>query len=280
MITCTLLGGLGNQLFQILTVISHSIQHDHLPVFLYSKKTIGMTDRNTYWDNFLSVFSDMLITESLPIAFHIEEQKYGYNELSQLYDIRKTCNVQLSGYFQSYKYFDSYRSEIFRLLKLEQQKQYVRTNVDYDLDETISMHFRFGDYKTVVGFYVILPVSYYIKSLQYILSQVKPHGKMTVLYFCENQDLPIVSEMISVLEKKFDQLQFIHVVNPSEDWQQMLLMSCCKYNIIANSTFSWWGAYFNINYQKIVCYPEKWFGPRLDGRLDTKDLCPTDWVSI
>lgn len=277
MITCTLMGGLGNQLFQILTVIGYSIQHIQLPMFLYSKKTIGMTNRNTYWDNFLSGFSDMLITESLPNTVSISEQSFCYNELS---DICKEDNVQLSGYFQSYRYFDSYRSQIFRLLKLEQQKQYIRTNVDYNLDDTISMHFRIGDYKNLPGFYVILPISYYIKSLQYIISQVKPSEKMTVLYFCENHDLPMVNEMISVLEKKFDQLQFIHVINPSEDWQQMLLMSCCKYNIIANSTFSWWGAYFNIHYQKIVCYPNEWFGSRLKETHDTKDLCPGDWICI
>ena len=280
MITCTLMGGLGNQLFQILTVISYSIQMNREPAFLHSEKTIGMTDRKTYWDTFLLGIPVLLITEPLPIAFHMKEQSYGYNELPELSDVRKECNIQLSGYFQSYKYFDFYRSEIFRLLKLEEQKQIVRNNVNYNVDDAISMHFRIGDYKKIIGFYVILPVNYYIKSLQYILSKVHPCKKMTVLYFCENQDLPSVSEIISVLEKKFDQLKFIHVVNPSEDWQQMLLMSCCKYNIIANSTFSWWGTYFNIHYQKIVCYPKDWFGPRLKGSLDTKDLCPNDWVSI
>jgi hypothetical protein len=64
-----------------------------------------------------------------------------------------------------------------------------------------------------------------------------------------------------------------------EDWQQLLLMSCCRHNIIANSSFSWWAAYFNNNPDKIVCYPDKWFGPQLSHN-DTRDLCPENWNRI
>jgi len=52
----------------------------------------------------------------------------------------------------------------------------------------------------------------------------------------------------------------------------------CDHNIIANSTFSWWGAYLNQNPSKIVCYPGTWFGPAL--KHDTRDLFPTDWVKM
>ena len=55
-------------------------------------------------------------------------------------------------------------------------------------------------------------------------------------------------------------------------------MSCCQHNIIANSTFSWWGAYFNSNNNKIVCYPDTWFQPSVIH--NTKDLFPDEWNKI
>ena len=55
-------------------------------------------------------------------------------------------------------------------------------------------------------------------------------------------------------------------------------MSCCTHNIIANSTFSWWSGYLNENKEKIICYPNTWFGPELT--KDTRDLFPNEWVKI
>jgi hypothetical protein len=56
-------------------------------------------------------------------------------------------------------------------------------------------------------------------------------------------------------------------------------MSSCKHNIIANSTFSWWGAYLNENNDKIVCYPSLWFGNELQNK-DTCDLFLDNWKKI
>ncbi len=64
---------------------------------------------------------------------------------------------------------------------------------------------------------------------------------------------------IKELQDIFTEIKFIKILQNLQDWEQMLLMSVCRRNIIANSTFSWWSAYLNKNVNKIVCYPEKWF---------------------
>jgi hypothetical protein len=98
------------------------------------------------------------------------------------------------------------------------------------------------------------------------------------MYFCEDVDISDVNEVISYLSKIFTKLEFIRGENNLEDWEQMLLMSCCHHNIIANSSFSWWSAYFNSWEDKIVCYPSVWFGPSV--QKNTKDLCPPNWTKI
>jgi hypothetical protein len=98
-----------------------------------------------------------------------------------------------------------------------------------------------------------------------------------VIYFCEDVDIQIVEETIHKLKQKFS-YNFIRGDNTLQDWEQMLYMSLCSHNIIANSTFSWWGAYFN-NKDKIVCYPSIWFGPELT-QHNTKDLYPDGWIKI
>ena len=74
-------------------------------------------------------------------------------------------------------------------------------------------------------------------------------------------------------------MDFIGIDHNIPDWQQLLLMSGCHHNIIANSTFSWWGAYMNTNAGKVVLYPEVWFGPKLSDK-NVEDLCPLEWRKI
>jgi len=98
------------------------------------------------------------------------------------------------------------------------------------------------------------------------------------MYFCEDNDIDDVDRIVNELKKNFPLLTFVRGENKLADWEQMLLMSCCHHNIIANSSFSWWAAYLNSWCDKTVCYPSVWFGPAAPH--NTKDLCPQEWIKI
>jgi hypothetical protein len=284
MITCYLQGGLGNQLFQIFTTISYAIQLDISFFFLNQDKlTNGPTIRYTYWNTFLKNLKPFLKDVStLPLLSFINESSFHYNEVTN--QIKKNSNEinMLVGYFQSYKYFHQYKSRIFRLIKLEERQDFIYNKYEdeYDYDNSISLHFRLGDYKNLTDYYTLLDENYYINAISYILLKKPISDQLTkVIYFYEKKDKEDIEKMIDKIKNNFPQLIFQECDNNLEDYEELLLMSLCKYNIIANSTFSWWAAYFNKRISKIVCYPSKWFGTKLLTN-NTNDLFPPNWVKI
>jgi hypothetical protein len=180
------------------------------------------------------------------------------------------------GYFQSEKYFKKYYLQIYTLLGIDSMKNTLLKKINIDLTNTISMHFRLGDYKYLQQCHPIAPYEYYERALFHI--QTIHPIQFTIIYFCENEDIDSVVATIGKLNHSFPQFTFIRGDNQLSDWEQMLYMSLCHHNIIANSSFSWWGAYFNSNPTKMVCYPSVWFGSQINN--NTKDLCPVEWIKI
>ena len=142
----------------------------------------------------------------------------------------------------------------------------------------VSMHFRLGDYKDKQWAHNLMPVEYYQRCISHII-ETTSNSALNILYFCEKEDNEDVLGKINNLQKMFPLCKFIKSDDSIDDWKQMLMMSCCRHNIIANSSFSWWSAYFNSHADKIVCYPNQWFGPNL-AHNDTTDLCPESWKMI
>ena len=281
MITCKICGGLGNQLFQIFTTISYAIQNS-IPFFFLNNYQLGngengSTIRYTYWTTFLSSLKPFLKNMNhIPELNCIKEQTFTYNELTI------SPRTLLVGYFQSPKYFDNYKETISKILKLDMKKHFIKDKYKklygpIEDDEIISMHFRIGDYINYSHIYPILDQTYYINSLNHVLNNVTTNKEIIVLYFCENDDLIEVEKIINILKNLFS-IKFIRVDPELEDWEQLLLMSICNHNIIANSTFSWWGAYLNTNLDKIVCYPEQWFVK--NSNKDTRDMFLDTWTGI
>ena len=300
MITCQLMGGLGNQLFQIFTTISYAVKSKKPFIFQNSEelKFDNATVRYTYWKTFLkklkpfitNIFPEniTLLKETgfqyLPLDLPLEKVEPNLLPLLPLKKVE--TNICLFGYFQSYKYFEEYYDTICDLINLDFQKNEVIIKSGYTedyLNKTISMHFRLGDYKKLPNHHPVLTDKYYKKCLRFfdnikLLNLPLKKVEQNVLYFCEDDDLEDVTITINTLQKKFPTYTFIRASNLLQDWEQMLLMSCCAHNIIANSSFSWWGAYFNLNPEKIVCYPDVWFGPACNH--NTSDLFPPSWYKI
>lgn len=276
MITCNLKGGLGNQLFEIFATLSYSMDNNQ---FFYFKNTYalnnGVTKRHTYWHNLL-IHLRLYLTDSAYInkLTVVREKSFKYEELQA---VTPLDNIILDGYFQSHKYFEKNYSKIYDFLKLETMKKKTTSKYNYKYEDFISMHFRQGDYKNLQDTHPILTYKYYENSLKEILKKTNSKTQK-VLYFCEKEDNEEIEKIIDSIKKTIKNLAFIKVTDDIEDWQQLLLMSACGHNIIANSSFSWWGAYLNTNPKKIVCYPEVWFGPKAPN--DTSDLFPESWTKI
>ena len=282
MISAHIMGGLGNQLFIIFACISYAWENNTDFIF-YDDQILHRSQsgslRPTYWNNFLSALKRFTTTEALCFPRGREYWGHHYVKLPKIQQ-----NITLEGYFQSYKYFQSYQDKIYKLIGIHEQRgkikqlypKYFHTR-DVS-DNIISLHFRLGDYKKLQQHHALQNDQYYIDALKKVMDKT---GKVdwNVLYFCEAEDNEIVKNRIDGYKKIYPNIIFIKASDDICDWEQMLLMSCCDHHIIANSSFSWWGAYFNPSKEKIVCYPSVWFGPKLADK-DVKDLFPDSWEQI
>ena len=293
MISSYLMGGLGNQLFQIFTALSVSIKYSIQVQFTYSTELLIGTHRPTYWDTLLSELkkyttfvenepnitnlnNDKLLKSSI-----IKEVGFEHRPIILPNDCIKK-NYMLYGYYQSYKYFENNFTKLCDLIDLNGKQKFIKEKCENLLIQTqtplISMHFRIGDYINIQNNYNLLSVKYYAAAIKQIVKNIG-YDNIRILYFYETKDIISINISISVLKKMFPNVEFISVDNSLTDWEQMLLMSVCDHNIIANSTYSWWGAYFNQSECKCVVYPSKWFGPNLANH-NVVDLFPPSWTKI
>jgi len=322
MLTVELMGGLGNQLFQIFTLIAYSKKYNQ-PYLIEKKASLPgqYVTRNVYWNTLLDKLSHRLIQNTLNYPL-IQERGFEYNELPLIpQDVNKPNNFKLYGYFQSYKYFQDYRNELLNELEFSAKRDAVlqKLNGNINVSNMISLHFRVGDYAKLQEYHPIMPVEYYMNAIKNIIDkrpqtegnaegstqqqqtegstqqqqtegnaegstqQQQTEGNAEVLYFCEENDIQYVTNtFITPLQTAFPSVTFVYigkcVVSPLDDWEQMLVMSACKHHIIANSSFSWWAAYLaEPKNNKIVCYPDKWFGAGM-GNKNTNDLFQSSWT--
>jgi len=190
---------------------------------------------------------------------------------------------ELVGFWQSEKYFDNAKDEVRKWINLP----FVEGYRDY-----VSIHVRRGDYTQHSGSFPPITAEYILRAMQIFLDE-KPLQKFIVfsddIQWCiENIKL---HTMISGNETQ-DEIKSIQslmdaMVEFSEgrnEWEDLSIMASCGHNIIANSSFSWWGAWLNTNPNKIVISPSckrgNWFGMEAGVKHDCVDLIPKEWIQI
>jgi hypothetical protein len=256
MVTCSLMGGLGNYMFQIATTLSVSIDNSIEYFFNINSVSKAHNHINTYTQN---IFRKVKFVEHvLPIENVYAEPFFHYNKISY------KNNLLLQGYFQSEKYFKHNTEKIVDLFEIDvSSKKYIEDKYGTLLkNNTCSLHVRRGDYLGLPDFHPSCDIDYY---------------KQAMDFFDDDTLFLISSDDILWCKKNLIKKNIIYLEN-NIDYLDLWIMSLCKNNIIANSTFSWWSAWLNQNESKKVIAPIKWFGKSLP--LNTEDLIPKEWIKI
>lgn len=248
MISCVLQGGLGNQMFQIASTIGFASDNNDKACFdlTYSNTIFQGKPSVTYKDN---IYKKICHSENRKFEKIFHEPKFSYSEIPY------TPNLLLNGYFQSEKYFVNHKDLIINLFDLPYDM------IKKPVNNLTSVHIRRGDYLKPNDYHNVLDMDYYNKSFKLM-------GDSNFIFFSD--DIDWVKQ--NFVGENFYYSQY------NDEVLDLTLMSICDHNIIANSSFSWWGAYLNKNTNKRVISPSKWFG--LNGPKDIQDVIPENWIKI
>jgi len=289
MIIVQLKGGLGNQLFQYAagyslakyhnttvkvdidellvkndhdTVRDYELQHLIEPPLIATQQEVDeMVHQPTivrYFQKTLPPFKRKIYKEK---AFEFDENFWNAGS-----------NIYLKGYRQSEKYFKPYISDIKQKFLLKEHLVEHLQPLVKELNErqSISIHIRRGDYlqQHIKEYHGVLGQQYYQNAITKINAEISDP-----FYFIFSDNINWVKSNL-----KFEgEIRFISGELTSDHYEDFYLMSQCKHNIIANSSFSWWAAYLNQNARKKVVAPKNWFA---NTNLNTKDLIPESWIAL
>lgn len=186
--------------------------------------------------------------------------------------LKITGNCYLSGVWQSEKYFKENGDIIKRELSLKKLPTISTQNWTKQISEcnSVSLHIRRGDYvhdQKTNKLHGTCGIEYYKEAMNLISQKIKDP-----VFFIFSDDPQWARENL-----KSSYPLFIVSNGEIPDYEELTIMSKCKHNIIANSSFSWWGAWLNENKNKLVIAPQKWFNAK---NINTDDLLPTSWIRI
>lgn len=275
MIVIKIKGGLGNQLFQYAIAKAISLETKKkfkldISIFdWYKLHQYGLYHFNIHPDFYTEAPKWKMKWRKLftkVVSYNEDFHPFNYNP-----NLSSTAAdfLFLEGYFQTQKYFIKYEKEIradFEIISpLKPQTQ--DTLAYMQTVNAVSIHFRRGDY---VGnaMHETDKTEYYKSALQLIESRVD-----NPVYFLFSDDIPWVKENF----KSNFETHYVDFNDASTNFEDIKLLSSCQHNIMANSSFSWWGAWLNKNPNKIVIAPKLWFN---DKKVNTSDVIPETWITL
>jgi hypothetical protein len=270
MVVVKLMGGLGNQMFQY--ALGRRLTYDHNVSVILDISELKKDPLRQYGLHHFAIQAEVVAGDiSIPYEEYpiIKEQHYHFDSAV----LRIPKKSYLIGYWQSEKYF----TEIAPIIRQEFTVQKMPDGLNRQLLEemgrinAVSLHIRRGDYvsnQVTNKYHGVLPLSYYQQAIQLITQYVKkPY------FYIFSDDSKWVRENI-MIDYPF---AVIAHNGAQDDYEDLRLMSACKHHIIANSSFSWWGAWLSTYLEKVVIAPQQWFN---SCPHNTKDLIPENWIRI
>ena len=194
-------------------------------------------------------------------------------DVREIKDIFENKNIfYLSGYFQDASFFESERNNLLKIFTfkypLSDKNQFIADEIKSKM--SVSVHFRLGDYFAHVP-KDILSNHYYLTAMQEMKNKF-PDAH----FYIFSDDTNFVKQNVKI---PFEHTFVEHNNSKETSFWDMYLMSLCQHNIIANSTFSWWGAWLNQNPDKIVITPSVWISEKEHLKV-IKNVIPQDWKKI
>lgn len=258
MITTRLVGGLGNQLFQwacgrnLQKLYGHKLQYDdHIELSNRKRDIYRFMKLNLENPDLVKDTGDYSQFVRVVDSFSYDNFKsIDFSDLSTIY--------YLDGYWQGEKYFQEVADQV--RYELQPSQDFIE---EYKIPEdSLSIHVRRTDYLNLQDYHPVQTLSYYEEAVDLL-------GHTGNIY--------VFSDDIEWCKQnfKFKNMSFVHMPDPIMD---LWLMSLCKKNVIANSTFSWWAAWINNHQDKQVVCPKRWFGPKAP--YSDKDILDNNWIKI
>jgi len=286
MIIVNIKGGLGNQMFQY-ALGKHLTLKNNDELKLDTESIIRANEIGNIYRPF--ALSDLNIKKEIATTEEIKSLKYPYGILSKVWRqfsfkilrrfnvlfnpsvLNGTGNIYLDGYWQSPNYFRDIRDVLLEEFTLTAALSTEAASYANTISEkvAVSLHVRRGDYVTnprVLKEYGVCSIEYYKRAIEHIESSVD-----SPTYFVFSDDIEWVEENLPLAGNTV----FVKGKDVT-DTEELTLMSKCQHNIIANSSYSWWGAWLNQNQNKIVVAPTPWF----EREPYDKDLIPNSWIQL